>query len=89
MAILAACTVADMITIQLSVRHPPSRSCLFPQMMITYDTTLIACSTTANDIRNPTDRHIEQKYRSRPWQSCGCGKSSHVFVIDEQRRWRP
>jgi hypothetical protein len=50
---------------------------------------LIPSSTTAKDIRNPTDRHIEQKYRSSPWQSSRWGKLSQVSVREEHRRWRP
>ncbi|KAL8690048.1 MAG: hypothetical protein Q9218_004417 [Villophora microphyllina] len=44
--------------------------------------------TTPNDMRKPTERHMEQKYRS-PWQSLACGKYSQVWVREEQRRWRP
>lgn len=39
-------------------------------------------------IRKPTERHMEQKYRS-PWQSWARGKYSQVLVREEQRRWRP
>lgn len=66
---LAACRNADITISRLSNLHPFSRS-RFPPMRITmYVTMLMPCSTTANDIRNPTERHIEQKYRSSPWQS--------------------
>ena len=63
---LAACRNADITISRLSSLHPFSRS-RFPPMRITmYVTMLIPCSTTANDIRNPTERHMEQKYRSSP-----------------------
>lgn len=65
-AIHPACTTAERIIIKLNVLHPPSLNLLLPVIMIKYDTTDIPCRTTANDIRNPTDRHIEQKYLSRP-----------------------
>lgn len=54
-----------------------------------YATKVMPSSTTAKDIRKPTLRHMEQKYRSGPWQSSYWGKYSHDLVIEEQRLWRP
>lgn len=88
-AILAACTTAERIISRLRILHPFSRIGLPPVKMTRYVTRLIPCRTTAKDIRNPTERHIEQKYRSSPRQSSCWGKCSQVSVREEQRRWRP
>lgn len=85
----AACTMAESPTIKLRTVHPFSRKRLPPERMTKYVTTLMPCKTIAKDMRNPTDRHMEQKYRSSPWQSSRCGKLSQVSVMEEQRRWRP
>lgn len=86
---LAACTTTDVRTSKLRTPHPFSRSRFPPERITRYATMLIPSSTTAKDIRNPTDRHIEQKYRSSPWQSSRWGKLSQVSVREEHRRWRP
>jgi hypothetical protein len=43
-------------------------------MSTRYVTSVTSSSTAANDIINPTLRHIEQKYLSSPEQSSYCGK---------------
>ena len=54
------------INMKASTFHPVSRFCLPPPMIITYATIVPNSSTAANDIKKPTDRHIEQKYLSLP-----------------------
>lgn len=88
-AILAACAAADKTIIMLNTPHPDSRSCFPPERITRYATMPMDSRTTASDIKKPTLRHMEQKYRSSPWQSSYCGKGSQVPVNDEQRRWRP
>jgi hypothetical protein len=85
----AACTIADKIISKLRTRHPFSRNRFPPPRIIRYVTMLMPSNTTVKDIKNPTDRHIEQKYRSSPWQSSLCGKLSQVSVSEEQRWCRP
>lgn len=82
----AACTMADRPTVKLRTLHPFSRRRFPPLKMTRYVTMLMPCRTTAKDIKNPTERHMEQKYRSSPWQSSRCGKLSQVLVREEQRR---
>lgn len=58
---LAACTAADRIINKLTIFHPDSRRRFPPDKTIKYATTVIPSNTMANDIRNPTERHMEQK----------------------------
>lgn len=60
------CTILPRTTNKLRTFHPYSRNRFVPVMMIRYDNTDMASSMTAKDIRKPTERHIEQKYRSEP-----------------------
>lgn len=63
---LATCTATDVIIITLSTVHPVSLSFFPPERMMIYATIPSDIRTTAKVIRNPTLRHIEQKYRSSP-----------------------
>jgi hypothetical protein len=54
-----------------------------------YATSVANSNTAVNDIINPTDLHIEQKYLSEPEQSSCCGKCMHCPVVEEQLRCSP
>lgn len=84
-AIPAHCIRAESTRRPLMTFQPCSLFC-FPPASTTMNAMRVMPSiTTANDMRKPTERHMEQKYRS-PWQSLLCGKNSQVWVSEEQRR---
>ena len=89
MAILAHCTMPTSMSIKLNTFQPLSLFCLPPPIIKTYATIVASSNTAANDIKKPTDRHIEQKYLSLPEQSAFCGKCIQILLVEEQLRCRP
>ena len=69
--------------------QPPSLLLLPPNSTTAKATKVANSSTTEKFIRKPTLLHMEQKYRSSPWQSSGTGKGVQPEVREEQRRCRP
>lgn len=72
-----------------STFHPDSLFCLPLRMSTTKATSVASSNTAAAVIMNPTLRHMEQKWRSVPWQSSYCGKGRQLLSTDEQLSCRP
>jgi hypothetical protein len=79
-----ACTSAAIRANKAMTPHPCSRLCFPPRIKITNAAIVIPSITTAKDIKNPTDRHILQKYLSSPPQSSGVGKDEQCSFVAER-----
>lgn len=101
-AILIACTTAAINASTVNAPQPLSRLCFPPASSMIKAAIVMPSMTTAKLMRNPTLRHMLQKYRSSPRHSLYRGNSTHsnlecpatcpipggTFVF-EHRRWRP
>jgi hypothetical protein len=90
-AILAHCTTPTNTNIKLNTFHPVSLFCFPPPITTIYATMVANSRIAAKDMRNPMERHMEQKYRSFAIQSSFVGKWMQEVVEpeEEQLRWRP
>lgn len=84
----AHCTTALNSSTPDATCQPATRLCTPPPIMTTKDTSVHSSTTTANEMRKPTVRHMLQKEGSLV-QSLVLGKGTQVPVTAEQRLWRP
>lgn len=88
MLITMSCTAPTTSNIVLNIFQPLARFCTPPAKITRYAMSDMPSMTTAKDIKKPTERHMEQKYRSFS-QSSRRGKCSHLPVREEQNRCSP
>ena len=88
MAIPAHCTTALNASTPAATCQPAALLCTPPAMITTKETSVHSSTTTPNEMRKPTVRHILQKDGSLV-QSLVRGKGTQVPVTAEQRLWRP